>query len=112
MSRYADIIERLTKAKGPDRVFDLDIDEVLMIDGPNPPYTFSLDAAIDLVERMLPGAFYYIERLPPEGQRVWGSGYLASVEAADELVTVTGTTGPLALLLALFRALSAQEAGS
>ncbi|MBS7697836.1 MULTISPECIES: hypothetical protein [unclassified Chelatococcus] len=73
------------------------------------PYTSSLDAAIALVERVLPGWAREVS--------LWGNLARASLWECDRegwhgsksnKVTATSKTEPLALLTALFRALIAQ----
>jgi hypothetical protein len=125
MTKYADIIARLEMAEGPNREIDYLIhDWELQRSGLQvrladimrhwteeqrfsilAGYTSSIDAAIALVERMLPtqwpailrtalsemaGEYYWHINFPQPGQR--------------EML-------PIAILLALFRALEAKEGG-
>lgn len=120
MGKYAEIIGRLEKATGPDRVFDLDIhmaacpdlypekwywdDEVLP-----PPLTASIDAAVALVERMLP------ESMLEMAVYEFGKPHLGSVQvtiyasAEGQPIDQTGGNLPIAIVLALFRALEARN---
>jgi hypothetical protein len=127
MSKHADIIKRLEAATGLDR--DLDRDIGLLIGGwrleeyatPNPTmmlvvgedvypdhpgslypsFTESIDAALGLVERMLPGWGVKVDTC---GQAVLYAGGKSDWYLAD------ASSPPFAILIALFRALEAQEA--
>lgn len=121
------LVERLEKATGPDRNLDFAIHEaffpmpqeritpnVKLPEGfgkdamslamdPRPSYTASLDAAIVLVERVLPEANCYgVEKDP----RSW-TGYVSrnNVDNGHWLKEAEHKTAPMALLLALLRAL-------
>lgn len=136
MSRYADIIERLEKADGPSRKLDRDIakaekwypddiqDVGFYIDPAKgcrggeiytpPAYTASLDAAIALVERMLPGwttKHHTADSTP--GQQRWHfyvARHPADRDGARSPHEFCGIGSPvIALLIALFRALEAKE---
>lgn len=143
MTEYTDIIERLTKATGPDRELDALIafgtgafdyklsgglehcriergeritnDEVdvvvrnergggLIYAARYERYTASLDASIALVERMLPGWWWLRE-----------DGVSIRLVGPDNNDCYPSSVGrhhivPIAILLALFRALEAKEA--
>lgn len=122
MSKYEEIIERLGKAAGPDREIDrLIANALLPWHGPDdcyPPHfahpvTASLDAALALVERKIPGFGWTLDGTTadlPEGNfniglygaREWnGRPYLGG--GSHKLL-------PLALCLALLRALEVQDA--
>ncbi|MGE0231741.1 MAG: hypothetical protein AB7O39_03380 [Flavobacteriaceae bacterium] len=147
MTRYAEIIERLEGADGPDRLTDANVlwitnPEAFAADAgdddahlkysycygrggwtlnradrryldtiPVPTYTASLDAAVALVERLLPGhpwtvwsRAYGAVAHQPEG-RTWST-------TNDPLIAEAWKrTPPIHLLIALFRALQAKEAG-
>lgn len=139
MSRYADIIERLEAATGPDReldcwigyvtdvhiesmgctfrkyceVHDMDFAHVAETAARHtsilreylPLYTASLDAAIGLTERMLP---------PLTGIELntYVGGKYHHCEIETETGDYRGDNAPhpsLAVLIAMFRALEAQE---
>lgn len=138
MTRYADIIERLTEATGPDRELDAAIivaatpaegqgDDLITLrrtsesDECAPgtywrvsfsgkslrtsyPYTASIDAAVALVERLLPGCHRRSQNwnYPPSYAVSIGPSYVDSSYARH-------ACEPIAILLALFRALQAQE---
>jgi len=131
MSKYADIIARLEKAEGPDRLIDVlvgyaadyvveDISLRERMDrhsveymlekvdrGFNsiwpllPRYTASIDAAIALVERMLPGRAWTINQS--------GVAEIRHPTLRERDVTGFGRSPQLGALIALFRALDAQE---
>lgn len=123
MGRYTDIIARLESASGPDRELDFAIAETL---GALPrnrfgddigvcrPVTASLDAAIGLVERVLPDAYRASGRTGLYPGMIPGSSpyaYWAEVGDWGSPSRAGHDREPIALLLALFRALEAQEAG-
>ena len=129
MSKYADIIARLEKAEDFDRDLDRDIGIVLMgwryeevegfgqmiyipdenayyPDHPGsltPSITSSIDAAVALVERMLPDQAILLGYGQDALTKPWAR---ISVPCGSS----HGATLPLAILRALFRALDAQEA--
>lgn len=128
----ASLLERVTAAAGPDRVLDLDlalalVPDVVVLrrnddDTANEPHTYweyttSIDAALALVERMLPGwkwQFY--------SEGVYGAGGIVAslMEPAFAALSRKGRpyrhaegTGPtlaIAILIAALRSLS-QGAG-
>jgi hypothetical protein len=128
MTKYADIIDRLEKATGRNRDIDvaiaaaaipksagswIDQDHPWCNDHPEdeeaPEFTASIDAAIALVERMLPEANCYgVEKEP----KCW-TGYVSRNCVSDGhwLKEASAPTAPAALLIALFRALEAKEGG-
>lgn len=116
---HADIIARLTAATGPDRDLDRIIECSVWFDTPQhiplairdkwnaKPFTASVDACLALIERVLPGAYRattVLRQLPYTGTRF-------RCEILDDSANGTGAHNcePLALLLALFRALETQE---
>lgn len=133
MTDYTDIIDRLEKADGPSRELNLAIFRLFhpeydgYVEGrgglvhPNdstdmrelsnvrwPAYTASLDAAVALVERMLPGWAKGVDDGPET--------HLAFVDTNDYSVRMFGarhtaeaSTASIALLIAMFKALQAQE---
>lgn len=120
MSDYSDIIERLEKATGPEYALDVKIwlDLVEKPEGKRDPdmigrvpnYTASIDAAIALVERMFSPGYYRLEKLkglPDPHHACW-----ATAGASGQQEDAYAPTAPLALLLALFRALEAKESRS
>lgn len=108
----SELIERLEKATGPDREIDLDL-MVLGFGGPRETYlsdelgrlefghhwkfTASLDAALALVERVLPGTEWAVSTL-------YGRNHAEVNMNAEEPVTAIGATLPIALCLALLKA--------
>ena len=125
MSKYADIIARLEKAEGPDREID---GFIALVEGwtfekmegdrspywrkPGvtdyfmrsdlPRYTASIDAAIALVERILPDPAILLGYGQDALTKPWAR---ISVSCGSS----HGATLPLAILRALFRALDAKE---
>lgn len=128
MSKYADIIERLEKAKGSNYQLERDIDAFAHFGGPGsldrtpPNYTASIDAAIALVERILPGAKtgLYINNMTSHPKEEGARAFVKRDKGPKCPHTgirwpkINGdcyyaVTAPLAILLALFRALEAKE---
>lgn len=118
MSKYADIIARLEKAEGPDSQLERDIDAFYHFGRPGaldrtpPPYTASIDAAIALVERMLKTYFMRLTfDAAGRGATIlyWPGGI--KEEFVDEIGPIRAVSAgmPIAILLALFRVLDAQE---
>lgn len=140
MSKYADIIERLEKADGPDHVLDAHILCALygyeMHKDSDPATgvfsfwqdgichncsswmdpTASLDAAVALVEKMLPG--WVFDDVSQNARLVgnpWGCS-LSSYDGSDFSKNRHARSGwdyaspQIAVLVALFRALEAKEA--
>lgn len=130
---YADLIERLEKLEVPDRetdfwlsvrVFDpsnetdealrADIDlvgiEGMVIDA---PFTASLDAAVALVGRVLPGWFWRVGRtsLFPNGWAYISKTHPSHCDREDEASCSDGraATPAIALLIATLKALDQQH---
>lgn len=76
-----------------------------------PTYSSSLDSAIALVEQLDADAYYRIHKLTPAMRHAAGRSpeakFWASCGKAGEQENDYGPTAPLALLLALFKALDA-----
>lgn len=140
MSKYADIIERLEAAEGPDRELDarvhaaanpddLDMTNIGYLPGEvcaelagfkgvrsiaAPAYTTSLDAAVGLVERMLPqhGRMHSKGRLSTDEPLYGVKLYEHELCVGDdpfEIAEAEHDNEPIAILLALFHALQSQE---
>ena len=97
--------KRLAEASGPDA--DIDYALWTALGGPtrgSPGYpngpTASLDAAVALVERVLPGGYWEVRCNPMASVRVTGT--------SDPLFTAHAKSPALALLLACVRALIAE----
>lgn len=126
MSKCADIIKRLEEATGPDRIVDWCIADALDIpekwpestlcppfmkgsevDKQIPLFSSSIDAAITLVECLMPDANFTLERrFRTTDGRVSGHMLAAHVSGGDYQ---KGPTLAIAILLSLFRALEAKE---
>lgn len=130
MADLTALIERLEKADGPDRELDGSIHNRLFgteyVRSPRsvtgfltssenngcptvPAYTASIDAAVALAERVLPGSLYRIEKLGdgsglPTSKRGWATAGLPG-----EQEQAYAATPALAICIATLRALSAQE---
>ncbi|MCO7737489.1 hypothetical protein NJB95_12820 [Brucella intermedia] len=120
------LITRLSKLEGPDREVDAEIDRAFgllvdiyplsgpMTDYPEPVgytetrhYTASVDAAIALAERVLPGANRTIrKRYRTTSGHIDGHVYDAHVSGGD---VSTGANEAIALLIALLRAKEASK---
>ena len=110
MSPKRDLIERLEKLEGPDRAVDHAIHAITnpplrdgLRFGSVPAYSASLDAAVALVERALPGCGYSVEHLP-----CYGPHHSASVWSSTAITIGNGRglSSAIALLIAALRALS------
>lgn len=121
MGKYAEIIDRLEKATGPDR--NIDVFAWTLIIGIKPRHTFfagrdehvekitaSIDASVALVEKMLPGWAHGYDK----GQKTC-IGFVDRHDFNDRITgarfTATGASAPIAILIALFKALEAKESG-
>ena len=116
MSKYADIIARLEKATRANFQLERDIDAFCYFGRPGaldrtpPPYTASIDAAIALVERMLPLHSIQIDHECRKRTSIYkDDGFAMCSKPSSWLSYADAPTAPLAILLALFRALDAQE---
>lgn len=126
----AALLERVEAASGPDRELDADITDLLnplgatwrrnppgeyvytYVDklgwGKNPePYTASLDAALALCERVLPGVWRDISGPNPNIAPHKGKPFVVTIECGGprKRVSAWGTSEALALLSALLKAL-------
>lgn len=98
------LIEQVKAATGPDDKLDYAVDEWLWRSGGKhhgemdtlPPFTASIDAALALVERLLPGWNYTFNR---------GHCELRHPKHRAKDVQAFGKTTPLAILAALLSAL-------
>ena len=134
-SALADVLERVRAAKGPDRELDSAIWCAVGCPTPGliaqdehpeprrqgrklashvPAYTASVDAALALVGRVLPGTYGRVEpRFFIDGDKVRWRGYTIRPRWIDytpdddwfDVSQADGPTPALALLAALFRAL-------
>ena len=120
MTDLTSLIEKLEKAEGPDRFLDARIcwalglepwagtDEIHLthfgigsrIDKRTPAYTSSIDAAVSLAERVLPGCRWELTT----------TGYKpgASLVTDVGIVGAYGSTPAIALVLATLRALQSK----
>jgi len=71
-----------------------------------PAYTASVDAALALVERVLPGAYWRLEALPPALQEAYGAPFWASCGLPGEQEDAWGQEAASTLCAALLRALT------
>ena len=113
---YAELIEKLKAATGADRNIDAMLHHVAL-DGigtgayaDSPRYTDSIDAALDLVEKMLPQASPGVSQ---NVHHITWHAWMAHVNADGEADTISEATheysAPLAILLSLLLALSQEE---
>lgn len=112
MTDLNELLERVKKATGSDKELDRAIER--MEHGPDvipftPEYTFSIDASVALMDRMLPGTLWRLQSDPDSG-----SGFEATmVTGGPELgAKGDGATAPLAILAALLSALIYKESQS
>ena len=96
------LLERVEKATGPDRLLSRDLARTFGMLG---HYTASIDAALALVERVLPG-WHWIRKSPlsmtvyqdPKDEKAWAVHFDGA-----------GATPALSLLAAILKALIAQQ---
>ncbi len=136
-SDMVELLARIEAATGPDRELDGDLHNVLFgtayvrsagsvsgfmtseTDNGNPyveRYTASIDAALALVERMLPGYRWGVSAVGikrgthPDGKAAYVDGFRAHVTESSPLRPMPSTadapTAPLAILAALLKALT------
>lgn len=108
MGDLSSLLSRVEEANGPNYALERDI--ALAFSEPDvqvvvTPVTASLDAALSLCERVLPGWFETIERVGPNQWRA----ILSRREAGHDACYGKGRSRSLALLAALLRALISQE---
>ncbi len=103
------LLERVKGAKGPDREIDLSLMQIvdpgaIPQSSANLPYTASVDAALALVERELPGCFVTLE------VKSGGQFHHCEIEGEDDgdWEAVNMPTPSLAILAALAALLSAK----
>lgn len=107
MTDLNELLERCKAATGPDRGLDYDIDKVLGLNYDffiRPRFTASIDAALDLVERMLPDTVRPGFQQNPD--RSWSAAILRVQPDENECPADTAPTAPLAILTALLQALN------
>ncbi len=126
MKIEAELLEQVKAATGPDKVLDasieLELDAKSFWKNPNedsPPFTASIDAALALVERVMPLAFVTLEKfaVSDEGKNEWRAWVklLNESDLSGDGPSVRQSQGfgksanpPLAILAALLSALDAQ----
>lgn len=133
MTDYASLIERLEKADGPDRNLDGAIYWHLLEENRaerelwwvelqfsatpenvdwRKPFTSSLDAALSLVERKLPGWVWGVTSPdnPEDDPALQRQHFTARLRKSVVIIRAHAPTPALAVCLALLRALSEQRA--
>lgn len=120
MTTLQDLLTRVEAATGPDRPLDADIHRMVHGIGERgvvlwtdvAPYVESVDAALALVDRLLPGCVYQMGTMQSGIEGGWAQIWLAdSTEGGDCFSTDSKRFAlPLAILAALLKALIAQEA--
>lgn len=113
----SDLIEKLEKAEGPDRELDRSLSEtfgrkndfgVLICAGylGIGDFTSSVDAAVRLCERVLPGHGYDIARCEQCHATIWEKDKNGNF--VSRTYQVPGATLPIALCIAILKALQAK----
>jgi hypothetical protein len=105
MTDLSALLERVEKAEGPRYELDQAINRAVDSWQPAvpPPYTASLDAALALVERVLPGHRSIVERAHD------GTGWAMIQTGPEEPRNMTDAPTPaLALISALLKALASK----
>jgi hypothetical protein len=105
MSDLASLLEKVRSAQGPDRALDWHVADATGHESFVPAYTASIDAALALVERKLPG---WRVAMYTDGE---GKGPCCLALRGDEPVKANcqAPTLPLAILAAMLTALITQE---
>jgi hypothetical protein len=106
-STLKELVERVAKAEGRDWSLDRAINDALGIDNryhEHAGYTGSIDAALALCERVLPGWSWMARWVRPDAG---GPISVAYVDNAERHHNATAKTPALALLAAMLRALAA-----
>lgn len=111
-----DLLERIEAATGPDRELDYLIANSIGDWGPvdDPfPLTASIDAALALVEKMLPGCLWEVNGGDPQAlSRPLATIWPASNNTVQLEIKARGNTPQHAILSALIRALLASPGGA
>lgn len=122
MTDLNELLERVTSATEPDRDLDAAIEACVgekprkLGAGPAmrplcPPFTFSVDAALELIERALPG--WGIEVTMPAGYAYGGARLYPGDDRNRELTAFgKARTLPLAIIAALLVALIRKESSN
>lgn len=114
MTDYSDLIERVGKAEGPDREIDAELWDRLVGSAtwPNyanqPAFTGDLNAALSLVDRMLPGWDICISRVRDLEADAPPAPWVVSMGPPQTFQAAQGEKAPthaLAVIAALLRAL-------
>lgn len=118
--RLVDLRERLERATGPDRELDLALAQALdpgvihsrfyrdsnaVVPYTKRHYTASIDAALALVERVLPGWEWFAGYNADHCEH--GCGYALLTSPNGDKVSKVGRTAPLAIIIATVSALIA-----
>lgn len=112
MTVLEDLLARVEKATGPDDQIDCVIYRTFNDLGNRPSYTSSIDAAVTLVERVIPGAALRIEgtystSLADHKKLTWRCQITEAI-MPDELDD-SYPTAPIAILAAMLKAKIAEE---
>lgn len=106
------LLERVKAASGPDRDLEWDIQQALFgIEQTDfhgtPRYTASIDAALALVERVLPGSWYVLAKgRLSEAEPLYACELLLGQD--EQLGIAEGQNQPLAIIAATLTALIAK----
>lgn len=104
MSKHAEIIDLLEKASGPDADLDWLVAASLWKKGKDTPYTGSVDAALALASSAFPDEWIDIGGMT--GRDEWE----CNIHTDFIEVQAHASTAPLAILLAMFKALEKKAA--
>jgi len=115
-----ELIERLEKAVGPDHELDLILARMvapgaIAHSSEHLPYTSSVDSALALVERKLPGWAWYVERIAGIDTRPHiceADLWLPAQLGRGGRFRAGAPTAPLAILLALLKALNSDSSNA
>lgn len=109
MSKYAEMIDLLEHADGPDADIDWLVSRALYQKDPVPAYTASMDVCVPLVHKMLPKVQWHMAQNDGFVVTIWPTDEQGNTIIQPETFEVRAATPPIAILLALFRGLDAKE---
>jgi hypothetical protein len=117
--KMTELLERVEKATGPDTVLDVFLAatfyegflEAAALDmaGDVPRFTSSIDAALALVEKMLPGDRGFVLHASSRAYNDRGRFWFTFKDTRNKVKVRRSKTPALAILSAMLRALSSRE---
>ena len=111
VSDLKELLKQIEASTGADRELDLNLYYALELNkpAPLPHYTSSIDAAVALVQKMLPMSVWSIYNSDPKCLTTGGSAFIYADSDDDDAFRAAGASPALALLAAMLRALIKKE---